>query len=117
MAVKQGKVMERELYIEVEGGKHYMPKGCDPIIGPQLEKIAGHEVEVLMAKDVVLAVRVKDEVPHVKFPVIVCYMCPPHVVFDERILAAIEPVITESLVKSGYLEASVVKQLNEWKAT
>lgn len=117
MAVKRGKVTERELYIEVEGGKHYMPKGCDPIIGPQLEKIAGHEVEVLMANNVVLAVRVIDGIPPIRIRPILCYLCPPHIVFEPGVMEHIEPIITELLVKSGYLDASVVKVLNEWKAT
>jgi len=116
MTVKRGKVIERELFIEVEGEKHYMPKGCDPIIGPQLEALAGKEVEVLIAKDIVLAIRAVTELDPKFKRRIICYMCPPHIVFDPDILTKIEPIITESLLQSGYLDKSVAEQLNGWKA-
>lgn len=115
MAIARGKVLAKELYIEVKGGRHYMPKGCDPIIGPQLEAIAGHEVEVLMAKDVVLAIRLIEELPWIDWRVILCYLCPPDIVFPPDIIRKIEPLITESLLESGYLDRGVVEQLNEFK--
>jgi len=117
MAVMQGKVTKGGRFITVAGKRRYMPKGCDPIIGPQLAKVAGRDVEVLVAKDVVLAVRVLEWKPELKIPrIIVCYLCPPHIVFNEEILRAIEPPITRKLVQSGYLAPAVAEQLNEWTA-
>lgn len=63
MPVKKGRGTERRLAVEVEGERHFMPKGCDPITGPQLEELAGKEVEVLMVRDVVLAIRDDDRCP------------------------------------------------------
>lgn len=118
MSVKRGKVIEieRKLSVQVEKERHFMPKGCDPIIGPQLEAFVGQEVEVLMAKDVVLAIRALERVEKFRWPIITCYLCPPDVVFHPEILAKVEPLITESLLESGYLDESVVKQLRGWQA-
>ena len=116
MAVRKGKVIERKLFIEVEGEKYYMPKGCDPIIGPQLEMVAGQEIELLMTKDVILALRAKSLIDPHKIIVITCYLCPPFIVFEPEIMRKIEPLITESLLQSGYLDKGVVEQLNGWKA-
>jgi hypothetical protein len=113
----RGKVIERELSVYVEGERHFMPKGCDPIIGPQLEAFAGKEVDVLMAKDVVLAIRALEPEEVLPLPpIIICYLCPPHIVFDPKILMRIEPLITESLLESGYLDKGVVEQLHGWQA-
>jgi hypothetical protein len=116
MAVAKGRVLAKELFIEVEGRRHYVPKGCDPVIGPQLEAMAGMDVEVLMAKDTVLAIRLPERVPHIKWPIITCYLIPPEVVFDPEIFMRVEPLITDILLESGYLSQTVVGQLNEFKA-
>lgn len=116
MPVKRGRVIERGRAVEVEGERHFMPKGCDPIIGPRLKEFAGKEVEVLMVRDVVLAIRaLEPQLMRPPFrPVITCYLCPPDVVFDPQIMAKIEPLITESLLKSGYLDKKVAAQLGQW---
>jgi hypothetical protein len=117
MSVKRGKVtetvIEKRLSIVVEGEQYFAPKECDPIIGPQLEAFAGQEVEVLMAKDTVLAIRPLKELLE-KVIVITCYFCPLEVAFAPDIMKKIEPFITESLLESGYLGESVVERLSEW---
>lgn len=117
MSVMRGKVIERELSVYVEGERHFMPKGCDPIIGPQLEAFAGQEIEVLMAQETVLAIRPLEWEPEMKIPpIILCYLVALEIAFRWEIMEKIQPLITESLLESGYLDKSVVEQLHGWQA-
>ncbi len=113
MAVIRGTVSKRAPYIQTADGKIYMPKGCDPIIGPQIQALAGTEVEVLVAKNTVLAIRVPREAVGgiIKVPRIYCYFCPAHIAFDPDIMTEIGPIITKSLVKSGYLDNKVAEEI------
>lgn len=117
---KAGKVIKdkRGYAVEVEGKKYYPPKGCDPIMDPQLEALVDKDVDVLFAKDEILALRPVEKLVKPQWPwppIITCYLILPDIVFDPRILLKIEPMITESLVESGYLELEVVQQLHKWK--
>ena len=115
MAVKRGTVAARQFVVEVDGQEYVVPKGCSTIKASQLRAIAGKEVEVLMSRDTVLAIRILD--PDIKFgPIITCYLMPPDIVFDDRVLARIEPMITEQLVESGVLDREVAGRLREWHA-
>jgi hypothetical protein len=116
MSVKRGKVVERQRYIDVEGERLFVPKECDPIIGPQLEALAEREIEVLMAQDTVLAIRPIELEPEIEIPpIILCYLVPLAIAFEWTIMRKIQPLITESLLESGYLDKGVVQQLHEWQ--
>lgn len=116
MAIATGKVLARRLAIEVDGREHYLPKECDPIIGRQLQRAVGHEVEVLMARDTILAFRAKDPEKEIEIPITVCYYVAAEIAFDESILPKINPVITRALVESGYLDQQTERQLEEFQA-
>ncbi len=113
MPVMRGKVTPKELVVEVEGRQHFMPKGCDPIIGPHLEKLAGKPIEVLMAKDMVLAVRSLEE-DRARRIIITCYLCPPELVFREDILEKIAPIITQELVEARILDKTNLEEHTEF---
>lgn len=70
MAIRKGRVVTKQYVIRVGGEEHFIPKGCDPILEPQLEAIANKDVEVLMARGTVIAMRPEDKELRVKFPII-----------------------------------------------
>lgn len=103
--------------VEIEGKKYYPPKGCDPIMDPILKALVEKDVEVLFAREVILAIRALErvELPFKIPPVITCYLCPPFEVFKPEIMDRIAPLITKSLLESGYLESEIVEQLEVWQ--
>lgn len=115
MAIKHGTVVEEKIFpIEIDGKRFYPPKGCDPIIGRDLEAFSGKKVEVLMAGKEVLAIRSLEPVVGFQIPVITCYLLPLELVFDPQIMNQIRPVITEQLVKAKVLEKPIADQLEKW---
>ncbi len=115
--VRKGKVIEEKKFaVEIKGKRYYVPKGCDPIMDPHLEAIAGKDVEVLLAGREVLAIRIsKKDAAELKIkPIITCYLCPPEIVFAPEIMEKIQPIITESLVQSKYLDEDIAEQLQAW---
>ena len=108
---------EKGYAINVEGRPHYIPKGCDPIMDPQLKVLAGHEAEVLIAGREILAIRVQRELAkelEIK-PIITCYLVPLDVAFAPEILERVAPTVTKSLVKSGYLDEEIAVMLEKWQ--
>ena len=59
MAVKKGRVIARQLVIEVEGKPYKIVPGS--LVGPPLAELAGKSVEVLMVGESVLAIRPVQE--------------------------------------------------------
>lgn len=117
--VFRGRVIEEKRYsVEVNGEKHYVPKGCDPVLDPQLEALAsvGGEVEVLYANRQVIAFRLSDAIARkLKLPpIITCYMCPLQHVFDERVISKVQEPLTRAMVEAKYLEQEVGDQLISW---
>lgn len=117
--VAKAKVVKTEkgYAINVEGRSHYIPKGCDPIMDPQLKVLAGHEAEVLIAGKEILAIRVQRELAkelEIK-PIITCYLVPLDVAFSPEILERVAPTVTKSLVKSGYLDEEIAVMLEKWQ--
>ena len=115
--VRKGRVIvEKKYAVEIKGKRYYVPKGCEAV-KPQLEAIAGKEVEVLLAGREVLAIRIsKEAAARLKIPpIITCYLWPPDIVFAPDIMEKIQPIITESLVESKLLDADVAKQLQAWQ--
>jgi hypothetical protein len=84
---------------------------------PLLKAFVDKDVEVLFTREEILAIRAleKVELPFKIPPVITCYLCPPFEVFTPEIMDRIAPLITESLLESGYLESETVEQLNVWQ--
>lgn len=114
MPVMTGRVEARRIVVEVEGRPHVVPRGCDVIKGKQLAQLVDQEVEVLMAKDTILAIRALDP-ETLKKLLITCYLLPPEIPFDPGIMRQLEPTITKSLVKSGYLDARTAEQLADFQ--
>jgi hypothetical protein len=117
--VRKGRVIVdgKRHAVEIGGERYYVPKECDPIMDPMLKAVAGKDVEVLYASNQVLAVRVSRKVAQeleIK-PIITCYLCPPELVFAPDIMEKIQPIITESLIESKYLDADVAEQLMAWQ--
>lgn len=117
--VSRGKVIKgRKGYAVQVGGMEYtVPKGCDPIIDPYLGPLAGEEVEVLLAGKEILAIRAQKELARELEipPIITCYLLPPDVVFSQRIMKEVAPIITKALIESEYLEKDVAMQLEKWQ--
>ncbi len=112
-STKKGRVIEERKYsVEINGERYYVPEGCDP----KLDVIAGMDVEVLFAGNEILALRIekelakKLEIP----PILTCYLMPPWIVFDQRILQKVQPLLTKTLVESNVLDAATAKQLEAW---
>lgn len=108
---------ERGYAINVEGREHYIPKGCDPIINPQLEVLVGQEAEVLIAGKEILAIRVpREAAKKLKIkPIITCYLIALDVAFTPEIMERIAPIVTKSLVESGYLDEEIAMTLQKWQ--
>ena len=115
-SIERGRVVEeKRYYIEVGNEKYHIPEGCQTK-EPQLEVIAGQEVDVLHAGRKILALRVNKEVAK-KFkipPIITCYLMPPHIVFDPDIFERIRPVITQSLLDAEVLDRQTTDILAKW---
>ena len=73
--VAKGRVTrdEKGYLVVIEGRKFYPPKGCDPIMDPQLKALVDKDVEVLFTQKEILAIRAleKVELP-LRIPVIIC---------------------------------------------
>ncbi len=116
--VKVGRVVEEKKYSVMIGNKKYeVPEACVPSKQYELEAIAGEKVEVLLSTNNVVAIRVPNELAKkLKIgPIITCYIMPPDIIFDYKVMAKVQPAITKALVDENILDDDVAEQLNSWQ--
>jgi hypothetical protein len=102
----------RRYAVYVEGKRNRVSKQCDPFVGEPIKQLAGHEVEVVMSKEEIFAIRgLGEELKHI---IVTCYLCPIVMVFTPRVLQETRKIMNQTLIEQKVIQADAVDQAEKW---
>lgn len=108
-------LLPRRYAVYVEGKRHLVKKHDNLFIGEGIRQLAGHNVEVLVSKGMILAIRsLKDTLP---FPIgPTCYMPPDIMYFNHDFLQMIKPIMIQTLLKENVIQKEDAELAEQWQS-
>jgi hypothetical protein len=102
----------RRYAVYVEGKRNRVSKQCDPFVGETIRQLAGQEVELVISKEEIFAIRGLGE--KLKHFIVTCYLCPIVMVFTPRVLQETRMIMNQTLIEQKVIQKDAVDVAEEW---
>jgi len=103
--------------VYVDGKRHQVSKQDDLFIGEGIRQLAGHEVEVVVSRGMVLAMRsIEEAFTHPHPIIIVCYIPAPEWYFNRDFLQNTRLIMTQTLLKEKIIQPDDAAIVGQWQS-
>jgi hypothetical protein len=100
----------------VDGKKHTISKLWVPFVEEPLKQLAGHEVELVISRDVILAMRPIEDA-RIRLPIILCYVPAIDMLLDHDFLKNTRAVMFKTLLEQNIIpvDGAAIAEVEQWQ--